>query len=85
MKIFVSLVRATQPSSSVARTGNPSYGRGGYGKNPKAKGEEVLGETASPLIQEPLFSLRLGAPNKSRGLLKPTSQTNAASVVRWGI
>ena len=29
VKNLVSLVRAIQPSSSVARAGNPSYGRGG--------------------------------------------------------
>ena len=54
-------------------------------KNSKAQGEEVLGEGVSPLSQEPLSSLKLEALNKSRGLLKPTSQTNADSVVRWGI
>ena len=81
----VSLVRATQPSSSVARTGNLSYGRGGYGKKSQGTGEEVLGERASPHSQEPLFSLKSGAPNKSRGLLKPTSQTSAGSLGRWGI
>ena len=85
MKNFISLVGATQPSSSVARTGNPSYGRGGYGKSPKAQGEEVSGERANPLSQEPLFSLKLGAPNKSRGLLKLTSQINVGNVVMWSI
>ena len=38
VKNLVSLVRATQPSSSVARTQNPSYGRGGYGKMSQGTG-----------------------------------------------
>ena len=38
MKNLVSLVRATQPSSSVARTGNPSYGREVYGKKSQGTG-----------------------------------------------
>ena len=53
-------------------------------KSPKAQGEEVLGERASSLSQEPLFSLKSEAPNKSRGPLKPTSQTNAGSVGEVG-
>ena len=85
VKNLVSLVRATQPSSYVARTGNPSYGRGGYEKSPKAQGGELHGKRVSPLSQEPLFSLKLGAPNKSRGLLKLIGQINADNVVRWGI
>ena len=60
-------------------------GEGVIAKCPKAQGEEVLGERANPLSQDPLFSLKVGAPNKSRGLLKPTSQINAGNVVRWGI
>ena len=32
VKNLVAVVRATQPSSRVARTGTPSYGRGAYGK-----------------------------------------------------
>ena len=38
-------------------------------KSPKAQGEEVLGDRASPLSEESLLSLKSGAPNKSRGLL----------------
>ena len=60
-------------------------GEGVTAKSPKVQGEEVLGERADPLRQEPLFSLKLAAPNKSRGLLKLTSQTSAGNVVRWGI
>ena len=63
----------------------PLMGDGVMVKSPKAQGEEVLGERASPLSQEPLFSLKLVASNKSRGLLKPTNQTTAGSVGRWGI
>ena len=54
-------------------------------RNPKAQGEEALGERASPLSQEPLFILKLEAPSKSRGLLNPISQTNAGSVREWVI
>ena len=77
--------RVTQPSSSVARTGNPSYGKGGYGKNSQGTGRGGSwgkGQTSQPKL---LFSLKLGASYKSRGLLKPTCQTSAGSVVRWGI
>ena len=38
VKNLVSLVRATHPSSSVARTGNPSYWRGNYGKKSQGTG-----------------------------------------------
>ena len=38
VKNLVSLVRATQPSSSVARTGKPPYGRGGYSKKSQDTG-----------------------------------------------
>ena len=79
VKNLVSLVRATQPSSSVART------EGAMVRNPKAQGEEALREKASPLSQEPLFSLKLETPGKSRGLLNPISQTNAGSLREWGI
>ena len=86
VKNLVSLVRATQPSSSVARTGNLSCRRGGYGKKSQGTGRGgSWGKGQPPLSQEPLFSLKLRAPNKSRGLLKPTSQTNAGSVLRWAI
>ena len=34
---------------------------------------------------EPLSCLKLEAPSKSRGLLNPTSQTNAGSVREWDI
>ena len=54
-------------------------------RNPKAQGEEALGERARPLSQEPLFSLKLEAPIRSRGLLNPTSQTNADSVREWAL
>ena len=37
VKNLVSLVRATQPSSSVARTRKPSYERGVMVKSPKAQ------------------------------------------------
>ena len=54
-------------------------------RNPRAHREEVLGERASPLSQEPLSSLKLETPSKSRGLLNPINQTNAGSVREWGI
>ena len=54
-------------------------------RNPKARGEGVLGKRASPLNQEQLSSLKLEAPTKSRGLLSPISQTNAGSVREWEI
>ena len=38
VKNLVLLGRAAQPSSSLSRTGNPSYGRGGYGKKTQGKG-----------------------------------------------
>ena len=38
VKNLVSLVRATQPSSSGVRTGNSSYGRGGYEKETQDTG-----------------------------------------------
>ena len=85
MKNLVSLVRATHPFSGVARTQNPLMGEGVMIKSPKAQGEEVLGERASPLSQEPLFSLKLEALQQEQGLLNPTSQTNAGSLGRWGI
>ena len=52
-------------------------------KNSKAQREEVLGEGASPLSQEPLSNLKLEALSKSRGLPNLTSQTNAGSVRAW--
>ena len=71
MKNLVSIVRATQPSSSVARTGNPLMGEGVIERNPKAQGEEAHGERASPLSQQPFSSPKLEAPSKSRGAAKP--------------
>ena len=44
VKNLVSLVRAAQPSSSVARTENPLMGEGVMGKRSKAKGEGLLGK-----------------------------------------
>ena len=41
---LVSLVRAVQPSLSVARTGNSSYGGGVMGKRPKVQGRGLLGK-----------------------------------------
>ena len=57
VKNLVSLVTATQPSSSVARTGNLSYGRGGYSKNvPRHRGGG---------------SWRKGQPSQPRTTLQP--------------
>ena len=57
VKNLVSLVRATQPSSSVARTGKPSYGRGGYSKKSQGTGRGG--------------SLRKGQPSQPRTTLQP--------------
>ena len=57
VKNLVSLVRATHPSSSVARTGNPSYGRGGYGKRSQGIGRGS--------------SWRKGQPSQPRTTLQP--------------
>ena len=38
VKNLVTLVRDTQPSSRMARTGTPSYGRGAYGKRTPSTG-----------------------------------------------
>ena len=48
VKNLVPLVRATQPSSNVARTGNPLMGEGVIAKSPKAQRKEVLGERVTP-------------------------------------
>ena len=39
-------------------------------RKPRVQGKEALGERASPLSQEPLSSLMLEAPSKSRGATK---------------
>ena len=44
VKNLASLVRATHPSSSVARTGNPSYGRGVMVRNPRHREKRLLGK-----------------------------------------
>ena len=66
VKNLVSVVKATQPSSRVARTGAPSYGRGAYGTNTSGTGEEALEGRASPLSQEPLPSPKVETPSKDR-------------------
>ena len=52
VKNFLSLVRATQPSSSVARTGNLSYGRGGNGKKSQdtGKGPALSAKSHTPVL-----------------------------------
>ena len=85
VKDLVALVRATQPSCRVTRTGMPSYGRGAYGKRTSSMGEGALGERAYPLSWEPLLSPKVKTPSKGRELLKQISQANAGSVGRWGI
>ena len=50
VKNFVSLVRATQPSSSVVRTGHPSYGRGGSDKKSQSTGRVASWGKGQPLL-----------------------------------
>ena len=47
VKNLVSVVKATQPSSRVTRTGAPSYGRWAYGQELPVQGEEALGGRAA--------------------------------------
>ena len=62
MKDLVAVVRATQPSPWMARTGNPSYGRGAYGKRTSSTGRggswgkvqpSQLGATPQPRDKNP--------------------------------
>ena len=73
VKNLVSLVRATQPSSSVARTGGPYYGRGHCSKKLQGTGREGSWGKGQPSQPRTTFQPKVRSPNKSRGLLKLTS------------
>ena len=70
VKNLVSLVRATQPSSSVARTGNPSYGRRGYSK--KSQGTGRGGSWGKGQSSQPRTTLqpKVRSPQQEQGATK---------------
>ena len=70
VKNLVSLVRATQPSSSVARTGNPSYGRGGYSKKSQCTGRG--GSWGKDQSSQPRTTLqpKVRSPHQEQGATK---------------
>ena len=70
VKNLVSLVRAAQPSSSVARTGNSFYGRGGSGK--KSQGTGRGGSTGKGQPSQPRATLqpKVRSPQQEQGTTK---------------
>ena len=62
MKNLVSLVRATQPSSSVARTGNPPYGRGGNGEKFQGRRREGSCRKGQPSQPRTTFQPKVRSP-----------------------
>ena len=87
VKKLVLVVRAMQAFSSVARPGNPSFGRGGLGRKTQDTGRGLLGKgpAFSRLTQDPLPSQQSKVPSKSKGLSNDTNPISAGKVKGWGI
>ena len=74
MKNLVSLVRATQPSSSVARIGNPFYWRGGYSKKSQGTGRGGSWGKGQPSQPRTTLQPKVRSPQQEQGVAKTYKQ-----------
>ena len=70
VKNLVSLVRVTHPSSSVARTGNPSYGRWGYGKKSQGTDRGGSWRKGQPSQPRTTHQPKVRSPQQEQGATK---------------
>ena len=85
VKDLVSVVKATQPSSRVARTEAASYGRGTYGTRTSGTGGGGSWRKGQPSQPGATPQSKSRNPHKDREQIEQINNTNVGNVEKWGI